>query len=515
MKVAAIDIGSNSIHMVVARIDADGHFTLLDRAKEMVRLGKGTLAARALSRESMQAGMQALATFKRLADAQQIDRTLAVATSAVREAKNGGDFIAQIGRELGVHVDLITGREEARLIHLAVSNALDLRDGSTALVDIGGGSVELVLSERGVVKAQESLKLGVLRLAERFIEHDPPARDEIEALEDYLDRQLAAFFKRARGLEPTRMIGTSGTVLNLAAIALQMDGGQAPERLHGITLRAKDVQRARKLLVRSDREERQRLPGLDRRRVDSIVPGVVLIDLLMRRLEVGELTTCEWALREGVILDFIRGHRREIEENETIPDPRRRSVVHLGRRLNFEEGHGQQVARAGARTLRPDRRASRARRARAGVAGVRGAAARRRQPHRPRPPPAALILPDPARGAARLRSEGDSASSRRWRVIIARPGRRTTTRRCRRSRAACARWWRRWRRCSASPMRSIAAISAWCASSTVGGRGKDMTITVRPAGGDAELELWAARRKGDLLQEVVRRALDVAAGGMT
>src|SRR5689334_18803259 len=159
MKVAAIDIGSNSIHMVVARIDAHGHFTLLDRAKEMVRLGKGTLAARALSREAMQSGMQALSTFKRLADAQQIDRVLAVATSAVREAKNGGDFIADIGRQLGIHVDLITGREEARLIHLAVSNALDLRDGAAVLVDIGGGSVELVLADAGAVRAQESLKL--------------------------------------------------------------------------------------------------------------------------------------------------------------------------------------------------------------------------------------------------------------------------------------------------------------------------------------------------------------------
>src|SRR6185369_11624906 len=321
MKVAAIDIGSNSIHMVVARIDAHGHFTLLDRAKEMVRLGKGTLTARSLSREAMQTGIQTLATFKRLADTQQIDRVLAVATSAVREAKNGGDFIAEIGRELGIHVDLITGREEARLIHLAVSNALDLRDTTAILVDVGGGSVELVLTERGVVRAQESLKLGVLRLAERFFTHDPPTRDEIDALEEYLDRQLAGFCKRARAVEATRVIGTSGTVLNLAAIALQMDGGALPERLHGVTLRAKDVHQARKLVVRSDRETRQALPGLDRRRVDSIVPGAILLDHVMRRLEVSELVTCEWALREGVLLEFIRGHLREIEENETIPDP--------------------------------------------------------------------------------------------------------------------------------------------------------------------------------------------------
>jgi len=501
MKVAAIDIGSNSIHMVVARIDADGHFTLLDRAKEMVRLGKGTLAARALSRESMQAGMQALATFKRLADTQQIDKTLAVATSAVREAKNGGDFIAQIGRELGIHVDLITGREEARLIHLAVANALDLRDASTVLVDIGGGSVELVLAEKGVVKAQESLKLGVLRLAERFIEHDPPARDEIDALEEYLDRQLAAFFKRARAVELTRLIGTSGTVLNLAAVALQMEGGAAPERLHGITLRAKDVQRARKLLVRSDREERQGLAGLDRRRVDTIVPGAVLVDLLMRRLEISELTTCEWALREGVLLDFIRGHRREIEENETIPDPRRRSVVHLGRRLNFEEGHGQQVARLALALF--DQTVER-----------HGLGQREREWLE-----FAALLHDVGNHIAHSRHQrhsyylivhGELLGFDPKEILLI---------------AALARYHRKagpkdedeelqalpnGMRAAVAPLAALLRVADALDRShfsvvrevAVGGRGKDMIITVRTAGGDAELELWAARRKGDLLEQV-------------
>ncbi len=501
MKVAAIDIGSNSIHMVVARIDAHGHFTLLDRAKEMVRLGKGTLAARALSREAMQSGMQALSTFKRLADAQQIDRVLAVATSAVREAKNGGDFIADIGRQLGIHVDLITGREEARLIHLAVSNALDLRDGAAVLVDIGGGSVELVLADAGAVRAQESLKLGVLRLAERFFAHDPPDRDEIEALEDYLERQLAAFCKRAQALEPARMIGTSGTVLNLAAIALQMDGGVLPERLHGVTLRAKDVQRARKLVVRSDRETRQALPGLDRRRVDSIVPGAILLDHLMRRLEVPELVMCEWALREGVLLDFIRGHGREIEENETIADPRRRSVVHLGRQLSFEEAHGQHVATLALSLF--DQTADR-----------HGLGTREREWLE-----YAALLHDVGNHIAHSRHHRHSYylivngellgfDPKEIRLI-----------------AALARYHRKGgpkeddeelaplpngMRAAVAPLAAMLRIADALDRShfsivrglTVRARGKDVTVAVETGGHDAELELWAARRKGDLFEEV-------------
>ena len=510
MKVAAIDIGSNSIHMVVARIDADGHFTLLDRAKEMVRLGKGTLVARALSREAMQAGMQALATFKRLADAQQIDRILAVATSAVREAKNGGDFIAQIGHDLGIHVDLITGREEARLIHLAVSNSLDLRDASTVLVDVGGGSVELVLAERGMVKVQESLKLGVLRLAERFFESDPPTRDEVEKLEEYLDRQLASFYKRARNVELERMIGTSGTVLNLVAIALQMDGGQAPERLHGITLRAKDVQRVRKLLARSDREERQRLPGLDRRRVDTIVPGAILIDHVMRRLEVAELTTCEWALREGVLLDFIRRHRREIEENETIADPRRRSVVHLGRRYNFEEGHSQQVARLALALFDQ-------------TAEWHGLGAREREWLE-----FAALLHDVGNHIAHSRHHrhsyylivhgellGFDPKEIRLIAALARYHRKAGPKEEDEEIAALPNGMR----AAVPPLAALLRVADALDRShfsvvrglTVGGRGKDVTITVRTGGHDAELELWAARRKGDIFEEVfgVRLTLQV------
>ena len=343
MKVAAIDIGSNSLHMVVARIDADGHFTILDRAKEPVRLGKGTLSARALSPHAMATGMQTLATFKRLADTMQVDRVLAVATSAVREAKNGGDFIAQIGRELGIHVDVITGREEARLIHLAVANALDIAEGSALVVDIGGGSVEFILTAEGAVKMQESLKLGVLRLAERYLQSDPPGRDEVEQLEAYLGRQLGGVVKQARAVEPGRLIGASGTILNLAAIAAQLEGRPAPERMNAVTVRYKDVLRARNLLVRSDRDERLEIAGLDRRRVDIIVPGAVLVECLMRALKLPELTACDWALREGLILDFIRRHRDEIEESDRIPDLRRRSVLHLARRFD-ELHHGQQVA---------------------------------------------------------------------------------------------------------------------------------------------------------------------------
>ena len=190
---------------------------------------------------------------------------------------------------------------------------------------------------------QESLKLGVIRLAERFFTGDRAKRDDLDEAERYLDRQLARVRKAVEPRGPRRLIGTSGTVLNLVAIAHQLEHQAAPERLNAVTVSYKDVAKLRDRLVRMDREERKRLPGLDRRRADVIVPGAVLIEHLMRSLGLRELTACDWALREGVILDFIRRHPEEIAESDAIPDPRRRSVLHMARRLQDDLAHAERV----------------------------------------------------------------------------------------------------------------------------------------------------------------------------
>ncbi len=165
MRIAAIDVGSNSIHMVVAQVESDGRFRVLDRAKEMVRLGRRSLSSGRLSSEAMTVGLRTLAAFQTLAERQGVVRFNAVATSAVREASNGGDFIQRVKDEVGLRVKVIPGREEARLVYLGVRHAIDLRKEPTLIVDVGGGSVELihVCDEKPV--ALHSLKLGVARLS--------------------------------------------------------------------------------------------------------------------------------------------------------------------------------------------------------------------------------------------------------------------------------------------------------------------------------------------------------------
>src|SRR5688572_5541773 len=179
MQIAAIDIGTNSIHMIVVRVRSDLSFEIVDREKAMVRLGAGGLDGRSLTAEAMTATLQALSTFKRLADSHRVDVILAAATSAIREARNGGEFLRRIERDTGIRARVISGVEEARLIHLAAVYGVDVGSGRAVVIDIGGGSVEITLGTAASILRARSFKIGVIRLTERFIKSDALSeRDE-------------------------------------------------------------------------------------------------------------------------------------------------------------------------------------------------------------------------------------------------------------------------------------------------------------------------------------------------
>jgi exopolyphosphatase/guanosine-5'-triphosphate,3'-diphosphate pyrophosphatase len=345
MRIAAVDVGSNSIHMVVAQVEADGRFRVLDRAKDMVRLGRRTLNKGRLSPSAIDAGVRTLSAFRTLAERQGASRITAVATSAVREAANGGDFIERVEEDVGLRVKVIPGREEARLIFLGVRHAIDLSGKPTLIVDGGGGSVEFILVEQGEAVALESHKIGVARLTERFLPIDPPQSKDIDALEAYLGDQLDPMLSEFRKHRVRRVVATSGTLLNLIAIA-GYQRGETPElHLNNFSVGAADIAKLRRTLTRTSHAERLKLKGLDAKRADLIVAGAVLIDFVLQRLDAQELVACTWALREGVLLDFIARHRKHIEENERYSSPRGRSVARLARHLGEAPDHGRRVAR--------------------------------------------------------------------------------------------------------------------------------------------------------------------------
>src|ERR671913_1632514 len=192
MRLAAIDIGTNSVHMIVVRVRPDFSFEVIDREKEMVRLGAGGLDGKKLTPEAMNAALQALSKFARLAQSHQVDEILAVATSATREAENGGAFLRAIERKTGIRARIITGTEEARLIHLAAVYGVDTPK-AAVVIDIGGGSVEITLGSGQEVKFARSFKMGVIRLTERFVTSDPLDKRDERKLVKFIDDQVERY----------------------------------------------------------------------------------------------------------------------------------------------------------------------------------------------------------------------------------------------------------------------------------------------------------------------------------
>jgi len=343
MRLAAIDIGTNSLHMIVVRVRPDLSFEVIDREKEMVRLGAGGLDGRALTPEAMHAALQVMSKFRRLADSHGVDEIIAVATSATREAENGSDFLKAIVEKTGIRPRVISGTEEARLIHQAAAYGVGLSGEVGIVIDIGGGSVEITRGAGLTMDTGQSFKLGVIRLTERFVKSDPIAARDQRKLTRFIEGETRKFLSQIGKQGFDRVIGTSGTIQSIGAVALAERGETTTLRNRRIT--AKQIRRVRKQLVARDLEERLRVPGLEPRRADLAVAGSILLDSIVRRLGAADVTLCDLSLREGIILDYIARHRKQIAQADRYPDVRRRSVFELAERCNYWPEHAQQVAR--------------------------------------------------------------------------------------------------------------------------------------------------------------------------
>ena len=504
MRLAAIDIGTNSVHMIVVRVRADFSFEVIDREKEMVRLGAGGLDGRKMTREAMTAALQALSKFERLARSHQVDEILAAATSATREAENGGDLLAEIERQTGIRPRIITGNEEARLIHQAAVYGVDTPK-PAVVIDIGGGSVEITLGAGDQLRYARSFKLGVIRLTERFVTSDPLSRrDErkmVEHIGSQVDRYLGPHRQRRLrsrdrhlGHDPVARRGRHGHGVGLGA-------GRAPQSARAGQGRPPGAQGG---LRAAARRSGCKMPAMDPRRADLAVAGAVLLDTLLRTLDAKEITLCDLALREGLVLDFIQRNRKHIRQVDEIPDVRRRSALELAERCGWEAEHSQQVARLALAIFDGLRGAARPGRPRARVARVRRLAPRHRQPHQLRAAPSPLVLPDQARRPARLRAGRDRDHRPGCPLPPARP-----------SRAAATKASRTCRGPLRQTVRLLGAILRLAESLDRSRHGTirgllidaraDAVLIEMEGRGDAELEMWAANRQLAPLERILGR----------
>jgi exopolyphosphatase/guanosine-5'-triphosphate,3'-diphosphate pyrophosphatase len=345
IRLAAIDIGTNSVHMIVVRIRPDMSFEVIDREKEMVRLGAGGLDGKKLTSEAMHAALQVLSKFRRLAESHRVDETVAVATSAVREAENGGEFLQSITQQTGIRARVISGTEEARLIHMAAAYGTSMPGDIAVVVDIGGGSVEISRGLGPNMESGRSFKVGVIRLTERFVKTDPISSHDERKLVRHVQGELGEYLDKIAQATFDRVIGTSGTILSLGAIATAEKTRTEGAVLRNRRVSAKQLRRIRHTLTSAHLEKRLKIPGLDPRRADLAPAGAILLDTIMRRLGASDLTLCDLSLREGLVLDYIARHRKEIAQANRYPDVRRRSVVELAEKCNYWPEHSQQVAR--------------------------------------------------------------------------------------------------------------------------------------------------------------------------
>jgi exopolyphosphatase / guanosine-5'-triphosphate,3'-diphosphate pyrophosphatase len=310
MRVAAIDLGTNTIRLLVGEADGAGGYRPVLSAQEITRLGQGLLPTRRLQPEPMQRSLAVLRRFREMAACQGAVTVAAVGTSALREATNRSGFLDMALRETGLDVRVISGDEEARLTLLGVRNALRRPPDRFLMLDIGGGSTELLLAHGQDIRAAVSTGLGAVKLTEAHVKSDPPTAAELGALRDAVAARIARVGARelpALG-QGEILVGTAGTVTTLAAIDLSLEHYD-PVRVTGHHLSRVRVAELLERLARLPLRERRQVPGLEPGRADVIVAGTIVCLGIMDGLEFTELTVSDGGLREGILLDLLASVR--------------------------------------------------------------------------------------------------------------------------------------------------------------------------------------------------------------
>lgn len=346
--IAAIDLGTNSFHMVIVKIDPTlPSFTIIDREKDMVRLGDFDQKGR-LKSEVIERGIICLRRFQEIAKTYNAEQIVAVATSAVREAPNGRDFIKQVSDELNLDISVISGQEEARRIYLGVLSAMEFNNQPHIIIDIGGGSTELILGEGREPIFLSSTKVGAVRLTQDYVKSDPISRNEFLYLQAYirgmLERTVDELASNLKKGEPLRLLGTSGTIETLAIINAREKLGTEPTPLTGYELKLSDLQDLVNRFRKMSYAERLEIPGISDKRAEIILAGALILQEAMTLLKIDSLTVCERSLREGVIVDWMLTHGLIEDRLRYGSSIRQRSILKIAQKYQVDLDHGERVA---------------------------------------------------------------------------------------------------------------------------------------------------------------------------
>ena len=295
MRLASVDIGTNTVRLLIADVE-DGRLKLVHQDRAVVRLGENLASTGLLKKEAMDRTIKALLSFKEACERYDAEKVIPIATAAVREAKNGGEFVRLVKELTGWDVRVISGEEEAYYTYLGVKAGLNI-DERTLIFDIGGGSTEYICASESL--KYKSLKMGVMKLTETFVKSDPPEEGELQALREEVRRFLCGLDMRDCSGLP--VIGTAGTPTTLAALDMKLEIYD-PEKVHGYRLSLKRLEEMLSWLSSMKAQERLRLPGMEKGREDLIIAGCVITVETLKYFQSDTLVVSEWGIREGVIV---------------------------------------------------------------------------------------------------------------------------------------------------------------------------------------------------------------------
>ena len=347
MRISALDLGSNSFHLLVADVHVDGTFTPVAREKEMLRLGDVVARHGEVPPSVAEQAVAAVRRLRRLADALGSREIIAKATSAIRTATNGSELVDRIEAETGVEIDVISGLEEARLIFAAVRASVVIDPAPALGLDIGGGSVEVMIGDSSGLRFATSLPIGVGRLTAECVHDDPPSKADRKRLEARVREALDAIVPEVQARAPRMAIGTSGTLNDLVRMAVLFGSGEddLPASTNQLRATRQQLGALHDAILRRKTADRRRFSGLsEQRRAELLPAGSMLLVTALDLFALDALTTSDWALREGIVIDTFRTH----EPQEWSDDPyalRRAAVCGLARRCRSDEAHTAHVAK--------------------------------------------------------------------------------------------------------------------------------------------------------------------------
>ncbi len=344
--VASIDIGTNSTHLLIAEINLElKSFSIKFTDKSTTRLGERDEDGN-LSEESIQRALETLKRFKEYCASNGVKQIITAATSAVREAPNGKDFIQRVQSDIGIKIELISGFEEARLIYLGVLSGMALEDKSYVIIDIGGGSTELILADKKDALALTSARVGAVRLKNDFFKKDPISSDRSRFLKIFiqgsLEPSVGKINSRLKNDKPVSLIATSGTAISLGNLILS-DLDQPKQKMHGYKFTLKNLRFVLEKLIKMPIHEIKKIATLSERRAEIIIPGAMILHTAMEMLNFNELTISERALREGLVVDWML--RKGIIKNEfnIQSNIRKTTIVHQAMKFGVDKERSGKV----------------------------------------------------------------------------------------------------------------------------------------------------------------------------